>query len=394
MATILVTRPEADASRSAARLRELGHEVIVSPVLVVSPVEAPAPGSQIDATIVASANVAGYMGRDDVRGALSQKPVFAVGDRAAAGIRDLGYPDVRSAAGASADLAELAIRAVTPPARLLAPVGKAHRAEAFDILRARGFEVEPVVVYDAAPAEQLSTEAVAGLRYDVIDAVLHYSPRSAQIFVELAQRGDGGDRLARLHHVCLSDDVADALPEDLRSRATIAEAPNEDALIAALDAALSETSKGQGRLASGVAKPRRTPRQRAPRMIDATGARVAEESAEHAKRIAHSQREPSSPPEADIVAPIAPAVSLEKPNIELAAAGALKVPAEPVAARDVESAEEQAPQPAAHARPIDERAPSARPSLSESPPSPPPRKQGWSPLSLLFGGVAGAAAAL
>ena len=296
MATILVTRPERDAERTAKRLRADGHEAILSPALAIQPVDAPPPIAPVDAILVASANVAHWLGRADIRSVLADRPVFAVGDHAAESIRSLGYGDVRSAAGAAGDLIDLVARDASAPARLLAPVGRTHGDEIIDGLRARGFDVEPIIVYDAQPVAQLSPEAIAGLRYDVITAVLHYSTRSAARLIELADQAGAREALARPIHVCLSREILESLPEDLRARAISAESPNEDSLFIALSRALGASPAAEIMSSDeSAARGKRTPRQRAPRVIDGEAKRVVDAAPEPAAA--------SSPPVAEATAP-------------------------------------------------------------------------------------------
>jgi len=68
-----------------------------------------------------------------------------------------------------------------------------------------------------------------------LDAVLHYSPRSAANFVALAEKAGQAAALRRLHHYCLS--VAVAAPLEAAGATTeVAATPDEMALLALLDA--------------------------------------------------------------------------------------------------------------------------------------------------------------
>ncbi len=70
---ILLTRPQADAERTAAALRARGHEVIVAPLLDIEIVsDAELGGGPWAAILVTSANavraIAGHRRRDALRG--------------------------------------------------------------------------------------------------------------------------------------------------------------------------------------------------------------------------------------------------------------------------------------------------------------------------------------
>ena len=79
-------------------------------------------------------------------------------------------------------------------------------------LAAAGFDCHRVVLYDAVPARDLGAAATA-LRQHEADAVLLYSPRSARIWSQPG-RGCGTERRSGGRaNLCLSRNVAAALPE-------------------------------------------------------------------------------------------------------------------------------------------------------------------------------------
>ena len=108
---LLVTRPAADAARTAAALRARGHEPILAPLLDVEIMsDADLGAGPWAAILVTSANavraVAGHKRRDELRGIA----VFTVGDRSAQAMRDAGFHHVTSAGGNVTDLARLVAR--------------------------------------------------------------------------------------------------------------------------------------------------------------------------------------------------------------------------------------------------------------------------------------------
>ncbi len=72
------------------------------------------------------------------------------------------------------------------------------------------------------------------LRARELDAVLHFSPRSAEMFVALARKARLESALRSIRHLCLSAAVAAVLSE-AGARAEIAPRPEEAALLALLD---------------------------------------------------------------------------------------------------------------------------------------------------------------
>jgi uroporphyrinogen-III synthase len=96
-------------------------------------------------------------------------------------------------------------------------------------LKARGFSIHRIAIYDAVPAapENLATEMTGA------EGVLLYSPRTAQHWLSAINQLKAGDIAARLMHFCLSANVAAKLPGNYPRR--IAESPDETGMLTMLD---------------------------------------------------------------------------------------------------------------------------------------------------------------
>jgi uroporphyrinogen-III synthase len=230
---LLLTRPQADAERTAAALRERGHEVIVAPLLAIEIL----PKAEIGAgpwaaILVTSANtvraLAGHRGRTDLRGI----PVFTVGQHTAAAMRELGFTAVVSADGNVTDLARLVVARQKPGAQLLYLAGEERSGDLAGRLRAQNFAVHTVLVYRAVVATTLPRHAAEAFKTG-IDGVLHFSRRSAEAYLDAA-RGAGvyEGALTKPVHFCLSDRVAEPLAVAGAGMIRIAARPEESALIA------------------------------------------------------------------------------------------------------------------------------------------------------------------
>src|ERR1043166_9092920 len=99
---LLITRPEADAARTAQALRASGHEVLAAPLLRIEPVDADF-GASFDAVLFTSANAARALMSHPRRRELTQCACLTVGDRSAHAARAAGFARVESADGALAD---------------------------------------------------------------------------------------------------------------------------------------------------------------------------------------------------------------------------------------------------------------------------------------------------
>src|SRR5262245_56238778 len=104
---LLVTRPQHDGERTAARLRARGHEVTLAPLLSIDAVDAALPREPLSAVVMTSANAARIIARHPRRDALTSLPAFTVGRHTAEAARAAGFRAVECADGDKDDLAAL-----------------------------------------------------------------------------------------------------------------------------------------------------------------------------------------------------------------------------------------------------------------------------------------------
>jgi len=235
---LLLTRPQADADRTAAALRARGHDVVIAPVLRIEPIaDADVSAGPWAAILVTSANAASAIAANRRVAELRALPVFAVGEHSAQAMRDAGFPQVVSAGGGVADLVRLVVQNMKPGAQLLYLAGADRSGDLAGELGARDFAVHTVVVYRALAADTLPPAAAAALAGG-IDGILHFSRRSAEAYVHAVRAvGLGEAALRKPAHFCLSAQVAEPLVRTGASDVRIATEPTEAALIALLSAA-------------------------------------------------------------------------------------------------------------------------------------------------------------
>jgi uroporphyrinogen III methyltransferase / synthase len=156
---VAVTRARAQASGLAARLSELGADVVEAPSITIEPIEFEAPDlSSYDIVCVTSANGVERLLDGDVR-VLHGVTVAAVGRATAAALAGRGIvADVVPAQAVSDALPE-ALGEVRG-ARVLVATAEGARPVLPDGLRERGAEVEVLHTYRTVH-EQVDTEAVA-----------------------------------------------------------------------------------------------------------------------------------------------------------------------------------------------------------------------------------------
>lgn len=228
---VVVTRPQADSERTAVALEALGHEVLVAPLMRIEPVAVDLAGTW-SAIVITSANA--LQAVPATADGVKPLPVFAVGDRSAEAARRAGFAEVSSANGDIKGLVRLvAARAVGAKAPLLYLAGEDRAGDLVAQLAARGIEAEMKVVYRIV-AEVFPPVLAAALESGDVDAVLHFSRRSAELFAEGARASGVAGPAEDVRHLCLSAQVAEPLAG--ANRVTVAARPEEAALIALLRA--------------------------------------------------------------------------------------------------------------------------------------------------------------
>lgn len=234
MTRVLLLRAIDDALRTKELLNTSGISCIISPVLEIAETGAPIPRDARDAYDAALASSAKALelvvGAEDLR----SLPLHAVGAKTAKAAAARGWrPDI-IAGNAEAILPLLRAR-YPQPTHFLYLAGRDRQAALEAGLRQSGHRVTAVEVYEARAAQTLTDEARAALAAGEIDAALHYSRRSAEIFLALADAAGLAGRLRPIAHYALSDDVA----APLRARgldAIVARKPDERNLLALLEA--------------------------------------------------------------------------------------------------------------------------------------------------------------
>src|SRR5215831_4789595 len=145
---VLVTRPEADARRTAATLSALGHEARVAPLLSIEPVSdaelGPPPWQAI---LMTSANAAHAIARHRRFAELRALPVLAVGRHTADAALAAGFAEVASAGGDAGALAAFAADRFANGPPLLYLAGREQARDLASDLAPRGLAVRTVEIY-------------------------------------------------------------------------------------------------------------------------------------------------------------------------------------------------------------------------------------------------------
>lgn len=178
---IWITRAQPGAAATAERVRALGHEALVAPLLAVRDL----PDVQLD---LAGVGALAFTSANGVR-AFAEKSgdrslkVFAVGAATARAARQAGFRSVLSADGDVAALAEgIGQRRNELRGAVLHPGAAEPAGDLMGALAAHGIEARPLPLYETTPVSLAAAEAAQLVR---ADAVLLHSPRAAQALARL-----------------------------------------------------------------------------------------------------------------------------------------------------------------------------------------------------------------
>ncbi len=225
---LLVTRPLEDAQPLAAKLEGLGHEAVIVPLLSIAARDGVSlPELPFQALCVSSAN--GLCAKADLS-VYHHMPFFAIGPQSALEARRQGFDHVHDKGGNVEGLVRMICKSLKPEGGpLLYLSGSETTGDLEGKLKAEGFTVARVVVYDALPCTVENFPTMV----DGADGVLLYSPRTTKLWVTQVQKANQVERAKSLQHFCLSANVAANLPQGWAKY--ISRTPDENGMLSLLD---------------------------------------------------------------------------------------------------------------------------------------------------------------
>lgn len=250
---VLVTRPQPGAARTAARLSELGHDVVVMPLFEASVTAAMGdlpPVTEIGGLIATSARAFDmFEGIPLSETGLSTMPVHAVGSATAQAARLVGFEHVHEGGGTAQALLQALIvdlpvvasgadvafsRVLRKPLVYLAGVPRTPVLEAG--LRAHQIGHTVVECYQMHEISYSTDILKTDILSPAPDVILFYSANAARSFTELEKAVALDEAIESKHFICLSETVAAELPRAWQPRVRVAERPDEDSLLESLSA--------------------------------------------------------------------------------------------------------------------------------------------------------------
>ena len=244
--TILVTRPQPDNETTGASLRARGFDVLLAPMLRFEPMALlEDEDADYAAIIVTSANALRAIEPQLPGHRWLKLPLLTVGDRTAAAARRAGFSKIISAAGDSQDLRELILAKARGKKRefgrgpLLYLAGADLSRDLAGELGEHGLTVVTRTTYRMVASSDLPPEALEAIAANQVQAVLHYSARSARVFVDAVRAAGVEISALAVPQCCISANVATVLREAGASRVALASSPDENSLFVAVDRALA-----------------------------------------------------------------------------------------------------------------------------------------------------------
>jgi uroporphyrinogen-III synthase len=241
---VLVTRPHPDGEITAASLRARGFAVLSAPMLRFEPLPFHDDEDvRYGAVIATSANALRGLESRFAGSALLNLPVFAVGEHTAAAASHAGFSNVIAAGGDAATLRDRVVESakskiLKKASPLLYLAGADLARDLAGELGEKGFTVITQTTYRMVPANHLPREVCEAFVAGEIEAVLHYSRRSARAFLD-AVRAEGVEVSAlALPQCCISAGVAAVVRDAGASQVAVAASADENALFEALARAL------------------------------------------------------------------------------------------------------------------------------------------------------------
>lgn len=241
---VLVTRPQPDDGATAAALRGRGFEVLQAPMLRFEPVAFyDDEDTRYDAVIVTSANALRGIEPRLAGSNLLELPLFAVGEHTASAARHTGFSNVIVAKGDAVSLRDLVLasvkaRELKKTSTLLYLAGADLSRDLAGELGERGLTVVTQTTYRMIPVPDFPRDVCDAFAANRIDAVLHYSRRSARAFLDAARSGGVEISALSIPQCCISPAVASVVRDAGASQVMVAASPDENALFGALDRAL------------------------------------------------------------------------------------------------------------------------------------------------------------
>lgn len=213
---ILITRPQDKANILANYLHQLGHEVTIDSLIHVMPL----PPTSVKLPTFSSYEAIVTTSQQSIHclATLTSErnfPLWCVGTESAKIAKDLGFQVIHTAEGSAEDLVAKLIKTRYAPSQkpYLHLSGDVVRWDVAQTLQDKGINAERLIVYSTHESKAFLPETQNSLKARTMDAVLFYSPRTAEVFKKICQSNDMETYCSSLSAICLSNAIKEEIQE-------------------------------------------------------------------------------------------------------------------------------------------------------------------------------------
>lgn len=236
--TILITRPRGDEAIFRDELLERGHHVIHEPLMEIvlnHNVRAEleyALFDDPDALLVTSKHgVAALAMLTEIRDLF----LLCVGEATANIASQYGFERVSITGETSEHMIQYILDSYDEDAKFLYVSGEDISTDFEQVLGVQGMEVRRVVAYEAVAVQELSDTLLEQIRRGQVDTVTFFSSRTAQIFLNLANKNNIFRELEKIDAFCLSAAIASEISGIKWHKIYIADKPTLASMLSCVD---------------------------------------------------------------------------------------------------------------------------------------------------------------
>ena len=202
----LITRPQPDADQFAKECREAGIDPLVAPLMQIEFLC----GWRLPETAVSAAFTSANGVRAFAKGCARRDLIaYCVGEATTAAACEKGFQEIKTAGGDVKMLAQLIADNPPPQSGVVFHIAGTRRAgDLVGLLREEGLAGERLTAYRMIEASSLPSPATEALRGSDEICVTLFSPRTARLFMRLAEAAGLDKRLSNHAALCLSEAVA------------------------------------------------------------------------------------------------------------------------------------------------------------------------------------------
>lgn len=227
---VIITRPEADAIRTARKVADLGFVPVIAPLAQVRLHQPTIPARTFDGIIITSRHALQAISGPYLA-THRATPVYCVGQATSKMAKQAGFQAITSAATVE-DLIGLVIGHAAPEQSWLYLAGE-PRKNAIELELSDKVRLEVCISYHIEELDYFPDDALAKLT-DQHPVWLHYSDKSAERAARLITRSPKASLFVTARHLVLSASIGQTVKNMGGSDITVAQRPDQSAMLAAL----------------------------------------------------------------------------------------------------------------------------------------------------------------